>query len=238
MDQERSLEADRLESIAADSWYAAGANRHSVLYSASVFQRHWTGSTCLELGPAEGIMTEVLVKTFHYVAAVEGSNRFCEIIKSRFPQVEVINSLFEDYDTAQQYDTIVLGHVLEHVENPANVLQRAKKWLAPGGRVCAAVPNARSIHRQAAVLMGLLSEEHALNDTDRHHGHRRIYDPESFRLEFTRAGLRILAAGGYWLKPLSNAQIDSSWTRGMLDAFMKLGEYYPDIAAEIYIVAS
>lgn len=43
--------------------------------------------------------------------------------------------------------------------------------------------------------------------------------------------------GGYWLKPVSNGQIEENWTGKMVEAFMKLGERYPDIAAEIYIIA-
>jgi hypothetical protein len=86
--------------------------------------------------------------------------------------------------------------------------------------------------------MGLLKEEHELNETDRHHGHRRVYDPESLRGDFLSAGLHIDFFGGYWVKPLSNAQIEDSWTPQMLQAFMKLGERYPDIAGEIYVVAN
>ena len=52
------------------------------------------------------------------------------------------------------------------------------------------------------------------------------------------AGYRIEIFGGYWIKPISNAQIDAQWSAEMLDAFMRLGERYPDIAAEIYVVAS
>ena len=43
--------------------------------------------------------------------------------------------------------------------------------------------------------------------------------------------------GGYWIKPLSNGQIEQNWTAEMLEAFMELGERYPDIAGEIYVVA-
>jgi hypothetical protein len=73
---------------------------------------------------------------------------------------------------------------------------------------------------------------------DRHHGHRRVFDPTSFRAAFSGAGLNIEHFGGYWLKPLSNAQIEKSWTPEMLSAFMTLGEKYPEIAAEIYVVAT
>ena len=85
--------------------------------------------------------------------------------------------------------------------------------------------------------MGLLPHESALNEADRHHGHRRVYNPESFRGDFLEAGLRIEVFGGYWLKPLANSQFESWFSPEMIDAFMVLGERYPDIAGEIYVVA-
>lgn len=230
-------ERRRLEDIASRSLYSAGASGESIGYGARVFGRFWRGPRCLELGPAEGRMTDILAARFDDLTVVEGSSRFCAEIQARHPRARVVNSLFESFEAEGLYDTVLLGHVLEHVEEPVRLLERARGWLAPGGLVCGAVPNARSLHRQAAVLMGLLPEEHALNDTDRHHGHRRVYDPESFRAEFLRAGLRIEAFGGYWLKPLSNAQLESQWTPQMLRAFFELGERYPDVAAEIYVVA-
>jgi 2-polyprenyl-3-methyl-5-hydroxy-6-metoxy-1,4-benzoquinol methylase len=138
----------------------------------------------------------------------------------------------------QKFDNIILGHVLEHVADPVNILVRAKQWLkSDSGRLFAAVPNSRSLHRQAAVIMGLLISEDALNEADIHHGHRRVFNPESFRNVFYQAGLHIEIFGGYWMKPVSNKQLEESWTSEMLDAFMQLGERYPDIAGEIYIVA-
>jgi len=128
--------------------------------------------------------------------------------------------------------------VLEHVQDPVDILARTRQWLKPGGRIFAAVPNARSVHRQAATIMGLLPQEDALNEMDRHHGHRRVFNPESFRAAFSQAGLRVDVFGGYWLKPVSNGQIESHWTPAMIEAFMQMGERYPDIAGEIYVVAS
>jgi hypothetical protein len=37
---------------------------------------------------------------------------------------------------------------------------------------------------------------------------------------------------------LANAQIEATWSSATLQAFMRLGERYPDIAGEIYVVAS
>jgi trans-aconitate methyltransferase len=231
-------ERQRLDAIASDSRYASGVNAASVRYSVGIFERHFRPGSCLELGPAEGLATEHLARRFDDLTCVEGAREFCERLRGRHPRVKVHQALFEEYEPRRQFDNVVLGHVLEHVEQPRALLERVRGWLAPGGRVLAAVPNARSIHRQLAVLMGLLETEQALNDADRHHGHRRVYDPEGFRREFAGAGLRVEIFGGYWLKALSNAQIEKDWSAEMIAAAMVLGERHPEIAAEIYVVAT
>jgi 2-polyprenyl-3-methyl-5-hydroxy-6-metoxy-1,4-benzoquinol methylase len=231
-------EQARIDQIAADSWYAKGASGASVRYLGRVFRRHFRGGRCLELGPAEGMMTPFLAEAFAELTLVEGSAQFCSELRARFPEATVTQSLFEGFHPDGLFDAIVLGHVLEHVESPIELLASVRTWLAPEGTVYAGVPNARSVHRQAAVIMRMLRSERALNETDQHHGHRRVYDPESFRADFLAAGFNIAVFGGYWLKPLSNGQIDESWSPEMLDAFMQLGERYPDIAAEIYVIAS
>jgi 2-polyprenyl-3-methyl-5-hydroxy-6-metoxy-1,4-benzoquinol methylase len=238
-----TAEIARLTEIADDSWYSRGLNTATVEYCAEVFARFWKGTRCLEMGPAEGVMTRTLARAFPDLTLVEGAETFCASLRDRFPRAIVVRSLFEDYAPAAVFDTIVLGHVLEHVEDPVAILRRAATWLTPNGVLCCAVPNARSLHRQAAVILGMLESEHALNPTDLHHGHRRVYDPERFRADFLAAGLRICFFGGYWIKPLSNAQmegaqLEGSWSPETIRAFMQLGERYPDIAAEIYVIAS
>ncbi len=184
-------------------------------------------------------MTELLAATGKKLTLVEGSALFCDSLRRRFPGANTVNALFEEFQSNELFDNIILGHVLEHVEDAVDILSRAKQWLKPGtGRLFAAVPNARSLHRQAAVIMGILREEDSLNEMDMHHGHRRVFNPETFRNSFTRAGLKIEIFGGYWMKPVSNAQLEASWTPEMIEAFMVLGERYPDIAGEIYVVAS
>ena len=228
----------RLERIAGESLYAAGVNAETIRYSFRVFERHLRGQSILELGPAEGVMTELLAGTGMSLTLVEGSQAFCASLAQRFPDARVVQSLFEDYRPDRSFDNIVLGHVLEHVLDPSALVARASTWLAADGRMLAAVPNSRSVHRQAAVLMDLLPTEDALNELDLRHGHRRVFDRASFHRCFADAGLAIEKSGGYWLKPLSNRQIEATWTPQMLDAFMQLGERYPDIAAEIYVVAT
>jgi 2-polyprenyl-3-methyl-5-hydroxy-6-metoxy-1,4-benzoquinol methylase len=232
-----SAERARLDAIAAANQYSDGVNAVSMRYSVQVFLRHWRGTRCLELGPAEGVVSDLLAEHFADLTLVDGAERFCASLRRRLPQATVVCAAFEEFAPPQPFDTIILGHVLEHVEDPVAVLRRVRGWLAPDGVVCAAVPNANSLHRQAAVLMGLLPAEHALNDADRRHGHRRVYDWNGFRADVVAAGLAIRASGGYWLKPLANAQVEVAWTPEMVEAFMRLGERFPKIAGEIYVIA-
>jgi len=231
-------EKSRLEHIANNSLYDKGANAATIHYEFEVFRRFVLPGSILEMGPAEGLMTGHLVELGQEVVCVDGSEFFSQRLKKKYPSVEVITSLFEDFETDRKFDNIVLGHVLEHVDDPVQILKVAKKFLAPNGILFAAVPNARSLHRQAGVIMGLLQAEDELNELDKHHGHRRVFNPESFRQAFYQSGYNIDYFGGYWMKPVANSQIEANWTPEMLEAFMKLGERYPDIAGEIYVVAS
>lgn len=234
----KNNELTKLDEISKNSLYSSGVMSPAIHYCFRILQRYLRGNRVLELGPAEGVMTELLFHTNNDLTVVEGSSIFCESLRKRFPSIQVVHALFEDFQPPNKYDVIVLGHVLEHVQDPISILSHARSWLQPGGCIFAAVPNARSLHRQASVIMGLLDKEDELNDKDRHHGHRVVFNPESFRAAFTGAGLAIDVFGGYWLKPLSNSQIEATWTPSMIEAFMQMGERYPDIAGEIYIVAS
>lgn len=231
-------ERKELEKIAENSKYAEGmTGAGTIAYSYSIFSRYVKHKTTLELGPAEGVMTELLVKSGNDVTCVDGSEKFASELKKKWPKINVYCELFEEFQVNKTFDNVFLGHVLEHVEDPKHILQKCKSWMTRESMIFAAVPNAHSIHRQAAVLMRILSCEKDMSELDIHHGHRRVFDPFEFRKVFIDAGFEIIAHGGYWLKPISNLQIEQSWTKEMLLAFMQLGERYPDIAAEQYVVA-
>ena len=230
-------QADDLNGLAEIPVYGQGVNGDMVKYSFQIFRRYIKPGPILELGPAEGFMTELIVSLGNELVLVDGASIFCDRLKQKFPHIGVVCSLFEEFYTEKKFQTIILGHVLEHVEDPVNVLKHVKQFLTRDGLILAAVPNAHSIHRQVAVSMGLLTSEKEFSQQDKQHAHRRIYTFKEFESDFKRAGLDVKKLGGYWLKPLSNAQIEKDWTPQMISAFMRLGEKYPEIAAEIYIVA-
>ena len=191
----------------------------------------------LELGPAEGQMTKLLIHHFERLTVVEGARELLEKVPNHSRLLKV-NSLFENYQPSEKYNSIMIEHVLEHVADPVNLLIKASQWLAEDGRIFLGVPNANSFHRLAAVKMGILQHQTELNERDIAVGHRRVYTPDSFRMDIQKSGLRIINFGGIFFKPASNAQIQNTWTNEMISGFYELGKDFPDNCADIYAICS
>lgn len=231
-------ESKRLESLSYTAQYSRGIMVRATKHCAKIFKENMVPGSVLEVGPAEGIMTDFLYPHFNDYSIIDGASTFVEKISHRYPLINAKVGLIEDLDEDLSYDNIILGHVLEHVISPVDVLKSVSMHLKKGGRVLCAVPNAKSLHRSAAVIMNLLNTNYELNETDKKNGHRRVYDFELLKNDFQFASLVILKGGGYWLKALSNNQIENFYTPEMIDAFMIMGESFPEIAGEIYIVAT
>jgi len=201
-------------------------------------QNHFRGGACLELGCAAGIWTKELSKHFEKVVAVDGDAELIEEARNRVKadNLEIVHSLFKKYDPDGGFDTIIMAHILEHVDDPVQILSRARNWLNDSGVILGSVPNANSIHRQAGVKMGLLQRTNELNEVDKRIGHKSIYDQQSLRQDIEAAGLKASKMGGVFLKFLTNVQIEEWFTNEMIEAFYRLGDEYPEIAAETYAV--
>lgn len=217
----------------------AGFNAQLIRWRYEHLSKFFKGATCLELGSSDGQGTEFLLKHFDEVTAVDGSRAAIDDLDRRLrnPRLQAVCSLFEDLDLNQRFDTVVLAHILEHVERPREVLGIAARYLNTDGVLIVDVPNALSLHRQMGVLMGLLETETALNEADRSIGHRRVYTPESFKEEVVSAGFQIQEFGGLFLKLLANHQIESAFDADQQTALLELGKRYPALASEIYVVA-
>ena len=195
------------------------------------------GNIALELGPASGYMTKSLVNEFEQLHLVDGANELLKQIPD-YKNVVKFNSFFEEFETKEKYDTIIMSHVLEHVKDPILILKKIYNWLAKDGIFLVSVPNAKSIHRLVAVEMGLLSNEYELNDRDHALGHYRVYDISILKEHIIKTGFRIVETGGIFLKPVSNAQIENNWTIEMIEGFYKLSSQFKENCAEIFVVCS
>ena len=227
----------RLEGVA--EWYSGRTGFYSrlVRYGYEALRPHFAGTSCCELGPADGQMTGMLLEHFDELVSVEGSSTYCDRLREHYagqPKLEVVCSLFEDYRPGRSFDTVLGTHILEHVDDPVSVLAAAREW---GQRLIMLVPNALSIHRLVAVEMGMLERPDSLNELDQRLGHRRVYNPDLLHEHVSEAGWRVRDSGGVFLKPLSNGQIEEWFDDSMMDGFAAAAPHFPRHAAEIYVVA-
>ena len=206
-------------------------------YNYLTLKKYFKGDLAAELGPAIGQMTRFLVNDFKELHLIEGSKEVLDHIPN-YKNVTKHHSFFEEFETKIKFDTIVMSHVLEHIKNPIEVLKSVKNWLSDEGVFIISVPNAKSIHRLAAVEMGILKNEYVLNERDHEVGHYRVYDIDSLKKDILLSGFQVIDSGGIFLKPLSNGQIDANWDEKMMDGFYALGKKFQDNCAEIFVVCS
>lgn len=229
-------ESERLNHVA--EWFSGydGFDRLLTDYGFRSVQPYFQGKTCLELGPADGVMTKRLLECFERVTCVEGSQAFCDDLKDRFgddPKFSVICSLFEEFETSESFDTMIAAHVMEHVADPVAIMKRALDWVKPGGRFIVEVPNANSFHRLLGVKLGMLEHPAELNERDHRLGHRRVYDADWLRRDVDAAGWQCETIVGSYFKVFSNEQSEKWFSPELVHAFWELGKDFPKNGATI-----
>jgi SAM-dependent methyltransferase len=192
----------------------------------------------LEFGYGEGTITAPLVERGYSVEIVEGSEKLCEAARARFgDKVVVHHSLFEEFKPAQPYDAALALHVLEHVDEPRAAIAAMTSCLTPEGRIVGVVPNAQSLHRQLAVMIGLQSKPDDLSPRDHAVGHQRVYSLDQFASDFEACGLEIEERFGYFVKIVPNSMM-REWSPDLLRALTDIsGELPPHLLANIGVVA-
>lgn len=86
----------------------------------------------LDFGCGDAGLISFLQKNNFEVTGVEYHKDLIDILTSKFNKINFIQeSRF--WKTSATYDIIHLGDVLEHVSNPAELMNRLKKYLKPGG---------------------------------------------------------------------------------------------------------
>ncbi len=226
------------DNLNCNEWYTTEQldfDKKLINYRYRTIKKFIKGSIGLELGSAEGQMTKYLINDFEHLTSVDGSLDLLKLIPD-YKNHEKVHSLFDDFQPKKQYDTIIMEHILEHVDEPVNLIKKAKNWLVDDGVILIGVPNAFSIHRLAAVKMGLLKSPFELNERDFKLGHQRVYSLDALENDIYKANLKIIEKGGIFFKPASNAQIEKNWSDEMMEGFYQLGFDFPENSAELYAV--
>lgn len=197
----------------------------------------------LELGSFKGDFTRRLLEQFSDITCVEASGEALDEAQTKLgSQVRFVHSTFEAVSLNEQFDNIVLTHVLEHIDDPVSVLRRINdEWLAKDGRFFLVCPNANAPSRQIAVKMGLISHNSAVTPAEAEHGHRCTYTLDTLERDATAAGLRVIHRSGIFFKALANFQWDRLLQTDIvspeyLEGCYALGQQYPDLCSSIFLV--
>lgn len=201
-------------------------------YPQRIIARFGHATSLLELGLGHGYTARLFARTCDRHVVVDGASVVIEQFRQNTPNFrgEIIESYFEDYMPDAPFDVIVMGFVLEHVDDPDLILERYRAFLAPGGKLYVAVPNAKSMNRRLGLELGLIDDIYSLNANDIALGHQRQYCRDTLTAAVTRAGYRITHEEGIYLKPLPLGVLKTldDFT-GNLQAMLKVGVGFPDL---------
>ena len=201
-------------------------------YPQRVLRHAGPARSLLEFGVGHGVTTEIFSRHFDRHVVLEGSPAIIDNFRARHPncRAEIVETYFENFETDERFELIVMGFILEHVDDPALILRRVRDFLAPGGRVFLAVPNAEALNRRLGHLAGLLDDVTALSDNDLLQGHQRYYTVDSLCAEVAGAGCGVDRMEGIYMKPLTTSQMLSlHLDREVIEAFCTVGVDYPEL---------
>ncbi len=212
-------------------------------YMIESFKPHFVQGNCLELGSFKGDFTKRLIPYFDDITCVEASDEAIEIAKQNLnSDITYFNSLFENVELPKKYDNIILTHVLEHIDNPIELLSKIKnEWLSENGKLFLVCPNANAPSRQIAVKIGLITHNSAITPAEAEHGHRITYTLDTLERDAKAGELNVIYRSGIFFKALANFQWDQLLntdiiSKEYLDGCFQLGQQYPDLCSSIMLI--
>jgi SAM-dependent methyltransferase len=205
-------------------------------YPHRIIDRFGHANSLLELGLGHGYTSRIFTQACNRHVIVDGASVVIDQFRQNTPGFagEIVEAYFEDYVPAEQFDIIVMGFILEHVDDPDLILNRYRGFLKPGGKMYVAVPNAKSMNRRLGLELGLIDDIYSLNANDIALGHQRQYCRDTLTAAVRRAGYRVTHEEGIYLKPLPLAVLKTlDDFDANLHAMLKVGVDFPDLCVAL-----
>lgn len=201
------------------------------------------GMSALEIGVGAGDWTAILSKKYVRLDIIEASESLLKkavaICENSPADVTFHHSQIENFQPPAGlcWQHVFLTFLLEHLDNPIEVMKRIATWMEPDGKLFIAVPNANSLHREIARRMGLINSVTDLSENDYRVGHRRVYTKDDLCQQIESAGFCIHTLKMIGFKPLNLSQMDK-WNETLIKIIARAGDLAGDRAAYIGVVAS
>lgn len=163
------------------------------------------GKKALDIGCGGGILSEALAKLGAEVSAIDLAEDVLTAAKIHAENA----GLVIDYQAisaeefaaanAEKFDLVTCMEMLEHVPDPAAIIQAAALATRPGGYVFVSTLN----RTKKAYLLGILAAENLLNLVPKGtHQHEKFIKPSELAEIARQAGLRLLDQSGIDFNPL------------------------------------
>lgn len=210
-------------------------------YPKRIVERFGHCGSLLELGIGHGFTPVVFNEACDRHVLIEGSQVVIDKFRASNPafNAELVFQYFEEFDTDERFDVIVMGFILEHVESPGFLLDRFRQLMKPGGRIYIAVPNAKSMNRRLGLELGIINDIYELNANDHALGHRRQYCLASLKAELTQHQFRITHEEGIYLKPLPLDVLKTLPNfKSNLHAMLRVGIDFPELCVGLLVEAT
>lgn len=193
---EGDLNFNRL--VGWDEDQTAGASRQLALQA--VLEQPVVGLDILDAGCGLGGFSKQL-RGGNRVTGVDINERCLEFVSKQHGYATQCFDLEDKWPiSAGAFDLVLLGDVLEHLFNTAEVLAEACRVLRPGARVVIAVPNVGYWRRRFRLLFtGELSRGHT--------EHIRFFSPRSLARQARTAGLEVQAVRSYSWNTVSRPRL-------------------------------
>lgn len=151
------------------------------------------------------------------------------------------NSLFKINEiSASAPDFIICSSLLHEIVKPENILLSMRKLMSINTVSHINVPNAFSMHRQLAKAMNLINDVKNFSARNKHLMQQRVYDLSELSSSVEKAGMQLIAWGGYFIKPFTHQQMQAirpTINSDVMDGMYELGKSYPELASEIFVEA-
>lgn len=201
-------------------------------YPHRIIQRFGHSTSLLELGLGHGYTAHIFTEASDRYVVVDAASIVIDQFRQGSPgfRGEIVESYFEEYTPNSPFDVIVMGFILEHVDDPHMILTRYRDFLTPGGKLYVTVPNAKSMNRRLGLELGVIDDIYSLNTNDLALGHQRQYCRETLTETVTSAGYRITYEEGIYLKPLPLSVLKTlDDFDENLQAMLNVGIEFPDL---------
>ena len=213
-------EIDKFNDLAHEWWNTDGAFKtlHQINPLRCEFiQKHSQirDKALIDVGCGGGILSEALTKLGAQVSAIDLAPQSIEIAKLHLYEsnlsvnYECIEVGAKAVQSPESFDVIACMEMLEHVPDPAYIIQECAKLLKSGGMAFFSTLN-RNFKSYA---LGVVAAEYILNLVPQGtHDYQKFIKPAELRNMLKQAGFELVALSGMTYNPISQTAALSSDT--------------------------